>query len=104
MAESRTEAAEMYDLIAGDESTIRRHWKKTTDDSNTCGVGSGGVRVRQEHEGDRLGPPFHEVAIYFKRDHRILEVARWPLDEAPADPMPAVRRRLDGDADVTDDQ
>jgi len=94
MPESETEIAEMYERIAGDEATLQRHWNRVMDDSNTCGSRSGGIDVCKQHKGDRLGPPFHEVAIFFKQKHRIHEVARWPLEDAPDDPLPAVRRQL----------
>lgn len=90
--EYRSRAAEIYAEMAADLSSLQRHWDKVIDDSRTCGSRSGGWDVRKEHEGDRLGPPFHEVAIYVESCSRIQEVARWSLDgDLPDDPTETVR-------------
>ena len=90
--EPRPTAADIYADMAADLSSLQRHWNKVTDDSRTCGSRSGGWDVRKEHEGDRLGPPFHEVAIYVESCRRIEEVARWSLDgDLPDDPTETVR-------------
>lgn len=85
---------DLYDATPSDLSDLMRHWKTVTDDSPTCGSRSGGWHVRKEHEGDRLGPPFHEVAVYVRRGYRLREVGRWGLGAEPDDPRDAVRERL----------
>jgi len=91
----RTTLADIYEDMAADISGLKRHWDKVTDSSNTVGSRSGGWNVRKEHQGNRLGPPFHEVAIYVERGHLMREVVRWSLDEdLPDDPTEIVRRLI----------
>lgn len=95
----RPTAVDIFETMAGDIESFWRHWEKVTDGSPTCGSRSGGWNVRKEHRDDRLGPPFHEVAVYVERGYHLREVGRWPLDDLPDDPMKSVRERIEYDND-----
>lgn len=96
VSQYRLTATDIFEDMAADLGDLQRHWEPVVENSSTFGSRSGGWDVRKENRGNRLGPPFDQVAIYVEKGYHKREVGRWELDDLPDDPTEEVQKYLEG--------